>query len=243
MENVSNSEHPDENVLENNVNIENITLSRIAAMIVHDIKNPLNNILLSCSAMDEMQLHDEHKNCVELIRRNSNRINLLLNDLSMATTDLRMNMQPVNIHTLLTQVLRSVKGAVPFNEIVVNYSYELNIAPQVIDKDLMEKALFNILTNAFEAVDEKKGTVEITSKTTDGVDCIIEIKDNGKGIAKEHEAEIFAPCFSMKPGHRGLGLSIANNILKQHNGNLSLGKSTREGTLFVIRLSNTTTGG
>ena len=243
MERDNNNEHVEASVLENNNNIENIALSRIAAMIVHDIKNPLNNILLTCTAMEEMQLQDEQKNCVELIRRNSNRINKLMNDLSMATTELGMTIRPGNIHTLLKDVLHSVKESTPFNEIVVNYNYEVNIPPQQIDTGLMGKAIFNVINNAFEAVGEKKGRVEITCKTTDGVDCVIEVQDNGRGIAEEHETEISEPSFSVETGPNGLGLAIAKNIVKQHNGNLSLEKNTSEGTLFVIRLSNTKKNG
>lgn len=235
----NNNKHIEETIWENKICIETVVLSRITAMIVHDIKNPLNNILLTCSAMEEMQLQDEQKDCVELIRRNSNRINTLMNELSMATTDLRLNLQPVNIHTLLEEVLRSVKGSNRFNDIVVHGNYEINVPQQFVDAALMEKALFNVVVNAFEAVDEKKGIVTITTKTTDGENCVIEVQDNGSGIVENSEAEIFEPCFSSKPGRNGLGLTIAKNVLQQHNGSLSLLKTSIEGSLFVIRLNNT----
>ena len=240
MEKANNhNKHIEDTISENKINIEAIALSRITAMIVHDIKNPLNNILLTCSAMEEMQLQDEQKDCVDLIRRNSNRINALMNELSMATTDLRLNLQPVNIHTLLEEVLRSVKGSNRFNEIVVHGNYEVNVPQQFVDAALMEKALFNIVVNAFEAVDEKKGIVTITTKTTDRENCVIEVQDNGSGIAENSEAEIFEPCFSTRPGRHGLGLTIAKNVLQQHKGSLSLLKTNNEGSLFVIRLNNT----
>ena len=223
MEKANNhNKHIEDTISENKINIEAIALSRITAMIVHDIKNPLNNILLTCSAMEEMQLQDEQKDCVDLIRRNSNRINALMNELSMATTDLRLNLQPVNIHTLLEEVLRSVKGSNRFNEIVVHGNYEVNVPQQFV-----------------EAVAEKKGIVTITTKTTDGENCVIEVQDNGNGIAENNEAEIFEPCFSTRPGRHGLGLTIAKNVLQQHKGSLSLLKTNNEGSLFVIRLNNT----
>lgn len=245
MKKSNNAEHVEKYTSENKTNIENIALSRIAAMIVHDIKNPLNNILLTCSAMEEMQLEEEQKDYLELIRRNSNRINILMTDLSIATSSgLRLSPHPIHIHTLIKDVLRSIQEKMHFTEIAVHYNYEVNIPPQQIDKELMTKALFNVLLNAFEAVDEKKGIVEITVRTTDGINCIIELKDNGTGIAEENEYEIFEPCFTTKPGHHGLGLSIAKNILKQHNGSLSLLKNNSEGTVFVIRLTDTKeTGG
>ncbi|HTH30980.1 MAG TPA: HAMP domain-containing sensor histidine kinase [Lacibacter sp.] len=231
-------EHVEEAVLENNVN-ENIALSRIAAMIVHDIKNPLNNILLACAAMEEMQVQKDQANYLELIKRNSNRINTLMTDLSLATNPgLRLNTHPVPIHTLLKEVLRSVKEAIHSNEIVVHYNYEVNLPHQHVDSELMSRALFNIILNAFEAVDEKKGVVEISIKTTDGVNCIIELKDNGTGIAEADEDLIFASGFTTKPGRHGLGLTIAKNILRQHNGDLCLLKHTGEGTIFAIRLND-----
>lgn len=234
----NNNKQVEETIQKNTVNSETSALSRVAAMIVHDIKNPLNNILLTCSAMEEMQMQEEQKDCVELIRRNSNRINGLMNDLLMATSDQRLSIRPVNIHTLLEEVLCTVKGITKFSEIVVHYNYQVNIPQLYVDGGLMKKALFHLVINAFEAVDEKKGVVEISTKTTDGVNCIIEVKDNGNGIAEEKEFEIFEPCFTTKPGHNGLGLAIAKNILQQHNSSLSLLKSNGEGTIFAIRMSD-----
>lgn len=226
-------------ILEKNINIENITLSRIAAMIVHDIKNPLNNILLTCSAMEEMQLPEEQNDCVKLIRRNSNRINTLMNDLIIASNELRLNLQPVNIHTLLKEVLHNAREAGRFNGIMVHYDYDEHIPHQLIDSELVKKALLQVLVNAFEAVDEQKGMIKITTRTADGVNCIIELQDNGNGITGGNEQEIFEPCFTTKPGHRGLGLAIARNILQQHNGSLYLLKTNNEGTFFAIHLNET----
>lgn len=244
MKKANKDEHVEKSISENKLNVENNTLSRISAMMVHDIKNPLNNILLACAAMDDMQLHEDQKNCVDLIRRNSNRINSLMTDLSFATNaGLRFNIQPVNIHSLVKDVLQAVQNTKHFNRIAVHYNYEVNIPHQQIDNELMAKALFNVLLNAFEAVDEEKGVIEIAVRSTDGINCVIELKDNGTGIAQENEREIFEPCFTTKPGHNGLGLSIAKNILKQHNGSLSLLKNNGEGTIFVIRMSGTTKAG
>jgi signal transduction histidine kinase len=116
----------------------------------------------------------------------------------------------------------------------------MNIVPQDIGR-----AILNLITNAFYAVNEKKKhesenyepTVFVsTRKLKDAVE--ISIKDNGNGIPEKVKEKIFQPFFTTKPTGQGtgLGLSLSYDIVKAHGGELKVKTKEAEGSDFIIQL-------
>ncbi|MBC8042540.1 MAG: GAF domain-containing sensor histidine kinase [Rhizobacter sp.] len=112
----------------------------------------------------------------------------------------------------------------------------------------LNQVFLNLITNAAQASDrtgtEKAGTrgrITIATSlttTTDGDRVVIEVSDNGHGIAPENLKKIFEPFFTTKPVGKGtgLGLSIAYKIIAQHGGKISVTSTVGEGTAFKIEL-------
>ena len=100
----------------------------------------------------------------------------------------------------------------------------------------INQVLMNILVNAGHAID-KHGQVRIATRH-EGDHVLIEISDNGKGIAAEHLPRIFEPFFTTKPLGKGtgLGLSISYGIVRKHNGQIDVRSEPGVGTTFIIRL-------
>ncbi|HSL88758.1 MAG TPA: ATP-binding protein, partial [Ignavibacteriaceae bacterium] len=96
-------------------------------------------------------------------------------------------------------------------------------------------ALMNIVQNAFEAVSDG-GEVNIYYKTENNT-LLINIKDNGPGIHPDTQKRIFDLYFTTRKDGNGLGLSIAQKIIAQHNGSIQLSSSVNEGTIFKIILA------
>jgi len=99
---------------------------------------------------------------------------------------------------------------------------------------LLSQAVSNILTNAIEA-EPKSGTILVTSKSLDDK-IIITIKDDGKGIPSSEISKVFQPFSSPETSKNGLGLNIAQNIIHQHKGHISLKSKEGEGTIVTIEL-------
>lgn len=100
----------------------------------------------------------------------------------------------------------------------------------------INQVFMNLLHNATQAI-EGKGNIWITTRRTNGR-VMIEIRDDGRGIAREHLNKIFDPFFTTKPvgSGTGLGLSISYNIIKEHGGTIEVESEVGKGTTFRIIL-------
>jgi C4-dicarboxylate-specific signal transduction histidine kinase len=108
---------------------------------------------------------------------------------------------------------------------VVKVSITAPIAVRMMPRDLAD-VLLNVLLNAIESVTAaghrgKTGLIEVQAEAHDDA-VILDVADNGVGILPAHQARIFDPTFSTKPGRRGRGLSIARDVLRSHDGSIEL---------------------
>ncbi|MCK7525412.1 MAG: HAMP domain-containing histidine kinase [Ignavibacteriales bacterium] len=102
-----------------------------------------------------------------------------------------------------------------------------------IDPELFKQAIINFIQNAFDAV-ENNGRVLVEYSTKDG-SFIVTIKDNGKGIPEKDHSKIFDLYYSTRKEGSGIGLSIAQKIISQHNGVINF-TSGNNGTTFNIKI-------
>ncbi len=108
------------------------------------------------------------------------------------------------------------------------------------DPNIIERVLYNLLSNAFKYTPEK-GKVEVNLEKIDNETARIKVIDTGKGMSKKEIANIFERYFSSNPikslfGTSGIGLSLVKKLLDLHNGQIEVKSSQREGTSFQITL-------
>jgi signal transduction histidine kinase len=97
----------------------------------------------------------------------------------------------------------------------------------------VQQVFINLILNAADAMSEKGGVLRITARALkDGVEIVFH--DNGDGIPKESQANIFEPFFSTKEGGTGLGLTVSYNIITAHGGALELLADHAPGACFRI---------
>lgn len=102
------------------------------------------------------------------------------------------------------------------------------------DVDLVEQVLINLITNAMDAVKEKKLPHINLSAYADGDKTIIKVSDNGAGISPEIAEQIFIPFFSTKKSGSGIGLSLCKQIMMLHRGNIKVQSEPGVGTVFSL---------
>jgi two-component system nitrogen regulation sensor histidine kinase NtrY len=105
--------------------------------------------------------------------------------------------------------------------------------PVLLDEHQMEQVLVNVLRNAIEAVG-KDGKVTVATDTAAGRPVLV-VEDSGPGIPAEVQAALFTPFFSTKANGRGIGLTLAQEILTQHGFGFSLESRAGGPTRFTIR--------
>ena len=104
------------------------------------------------------------------------------------------------------------------------------------DKELIEQVLINLIKNAIQAFDEQTNRiVEVTATLSEKSRPIISVKDNGNGIDDEALDKIFIPFFTTKKSGSGIGLSLSRQIMRKHQGTLSVKSVLDEGTEFQMK--------
>jgi signal transduction histidine kinase len=209
---------------------------RVARTIAHEVRNPLTNISLAAEQLQEMDIQNQESSVLlEMISRNTIRINQLVSDLLNATKSIQLNIQKVNINKILDDALKMAADRIDLTQIKVEKSYSKNICDVAVDEEKIRIAFLNIIINAIEAMEKGKGILQLKT-STEAKKCIVEIMDNGAGMDEDTLQKMFEPYFSNKPKGNGLGLTNTQNIILSHKGKLKIDSKPKKGTRFIIIL-------
>ncbi len=106
----------------------------------------------------------------------------------------------------------------------------------IADKTMIEQVLINLIKNAIQSFDEQPNKlIELRAFANEKGSPVISVKDNGAGIDVEALEKIFIPFFSTKKTGSGIGLSLSKQIMRQHEGNITVKSKLGEGTEFLLR--------
>lgn len=140
-----------------------------------------------------------------------------------------------DLHRIIDGVLVLLKNKYK-NHIEIVKNYDENLTEIECKTGKINQVIMNILSNAIDAIDDR-GSITITTKKINS-DCVISIKDSGKGMGEAVVSRIFDPFFTTKAVGRGvgLGLSITYGIIQEHNGYIDVTSKIGQGTEFVITI-------
>jgi signal transduction histidine kinase len=142
----------------------------------------------------------------------------------------------VHLPAVLGEILEGM--ALPAN-IRVDRQFDQTLPPVALDRDHLGQILWNLVTNAVQAMGVEGGT--LTIRTVAANERLqIEVLDTGSGISPADASRIFQPSFTTKPQGVGLGLSIARALARAGGGDLTLAESAGPGARFVLDLPLTT---
>jgi signal transduction histidine kinase/DNA-binding response OmpR family regulator/ligand-binding sensor domain-containing protein len=211
--------------------------------VAHEFKTPLSLIIGPLNDLIRGSISKEHKEfCYNILSRNTNRMMNLVNQLlDFRKVNSGVNILKVSRNDLcvfIKEISKSFHWQAKNSEISFNI-----ISPESyfchFDKDIIEKVIFNVLSNAFKYT-PNKGTIEIEIKPTWREEIeyfIILIKDSGKGISQLDKKKIFQRHFHGKDrSSSGIGLHLAATLIKAHKGEINVLNSSLGGTEFMITL-------
>jgi len=215
---------------------------RIARTIAHEIRNPLTNINLAVDQLkadqgksDREDVKKDEALMLDMINRNSARINQLITDLLNSTKFTDLIYKKMSVNEILDDTLELARDRIQLNNISVVKNYSSDICDVSVDVEKMKIAFLNIMVNALEAMEPGKGILQLKTAAKDDK-CEVTITDNGVGIDKESLSKLFEPYFTSKPKGNGLGLTNTQNIILNHNGRISIDSKKGRGTSFTIKL-------
>ena len=209
--------------------------------VSHELRTPLTSIKGYLETF-ETNLDDEHKNYLEIIKRNTDRLIHIVNDLltlSRLEHDRSLEKENIVIDSFLENILKIFSHRIHTKGLELKFEHNSQITLMQADRFKLEQVFINLIDNAVKYTDE--GEIEI-SIDDDETNLIFKISDCGNGIADEHLPRLFERFYvvdksrSRRMGGTGLGLSIAKHIVNLHNGTIEVESEIGKGTTFIISL-------
>jgi signal transduction histidine kinase len=210
--------------------------STLLPALAHEVRNPLSTINLAVEMLSLGTVDEEQQQFLDIIARGSRRITELINRLLVSSQADEIRSELYSLHQLLDDVLLLARDRIQLKHITVRKEYTETPQSVWLDKEKMKIALSNIITNAIDAMPSEGGELSLVMKSA-GRKNIIEIRDNGIGISKEHLKDIFKPFFTNKADGLGLGLSVTLDILRANNAIVDVRSEEGTGTCFILSLT------
>ncbi|WKN30644.1 PAS domain S-box protein [Porifericola rhodea] len=211
-----------------------IMTGNIARSIAHEVRNPLTNINLALEQFSfENDEDDTNEIYLEIIKRNTKRINQLITQMLKSSKPSNLNLKTASLNNVLESSLRHANDRLKLQEIKVVKLYDQNLEAFPLDEEKLSMAFLNIITNAIEAVEPKRGVVTLKTKKIANKQAV-QICDNGYGIPEDELGRLFDAFHTGKKGGMGLGLTSTQNIVHAHGAKISVDSTVDKGTCFTI---------
>jgi PAS domain S-box-containing protein len=207
------------------------TIGELAAMVGHDLRNPLTAISGAAYYMRNVLEPNEDDKLIELlefIERNVRESNRILNDLRDYSKEESLEILPTNLRNLIDETISST--TIPDDIHVLNLIQD--DVTFYVDPSRIKRVFLNLIDNAVDAMPQG-GTLTIENvKTQDLLE--VTFTDTGTGIPEEIIEDIWKPLFTTKARGMGFGLAICKKIVEAHDGSISVNSSVGEGTSFKM---------
>ena len=213
----------------------------LARTLAHEVKNPLSGIKGSAQILKSKYSDDFSKKFLKIIEDETDRLNEIVT--KILTPAKKPSFAYFNLHETLQRVL-ALTNAEANDNLNIERDYDPSIPEIYGDKNLFIQAVINIVRNALQACSDFSETPQLGIKThityrqpingnIHATLAEIEISDNGPGIDSELHDQIFFPMVSSKESGSGIGLSIAQDIIRIHGGAISFDRKNNQ-TIFSI---------
>ena len=205
-------------------------LGQLSAGLAHEIRNPLG-VIKGSAEMLTQKLHDANPLASELagyISSETNRLSALVTRFLDFARPLQTELAPHDIAAVLDRALYHVGTLWKGGTIRVQKDYATELPPVPLDESLSEQALVNVIQNAYDAMGDAGGTLQVRAGRSrrDGQEGVeVRIADTGPGIPRELCEQIFNPFVTTKKTGVGLGLSIVAKIMDGHHGSIRIENS------------------
>jgi len=217
------------------------SIGQLAAGVAHELNNPLGTIMLYSSMLKKEVLQKNGGDLsgdLKLIEEEAKRCKNIVSNLLNFARQGKLNLSWFDINIVIENIIKTIRLNPSFKSVkieLVTYAEPVFVEG---DKDQLKQVFINLVSNACEAVEDKKEKVVKINVQSDSANLILEIIDNGCGISKENFKKIFTPFFTTKKIGKGtgLGLAISYGIIKMHKGAIDFISEPGKGTAFKLIL-------
>jgi len=211
-------------------------LGELAAVVAHEVRNPLGVIFNSLGALRRQVRPDgDAPMLLQIVGEEADRLNRMVGDLLDFARPSKPSIRPEPIAHLLEEVLQSARaaagGAAP---IQVVHEVEEGLPPVPADARQLRQALVNVVQNALQAM---AGGGKLTVRARrEGRAVVLEIADTGPGVPGHLREKVFEPFYTTRATGTGLGLAVVRRVAADHRGTASVENGPTGGAVFTLRL-------
>ena len=220
-------------------------LGTVASGLAHEIRNPLGGIKGAAQLLRGALSDPELVRCSDIIIREVERLDGLVEQLRELSTSPRLRLETVNIHRVLNDVVELQRQSPAWGTIVLRTAFDPSLPPVRGDRAQLTQVFLNLVKNALEALEgtgelrlstQLEARFHIRRRSGRGRFRSVLIEDTGPGIREEHRAQLFAPFFSTKARGTGLGLVLCHRIVSEHGGTIDYEPRPGRGARFRVTL-------
>ena len=215
-----------------------VAMGELASGVAHEIRNPLNTI---GTIVQQLNKDFEPKNNLEefdsltkLVNKEVRRINETVQSFLQFAKPKPIKLTKFLLSDLLEQIKEQYSAMLKEKSTILEMNQNWN-GIVIWDKNQIQQVLMNLIQNAYDAI-KSNGKILITISSSDNTKVTLKISDNGKGIPKHILNNIFNLYFTTKAKGTGIGLSIVQQIIYEHNGTISVESNEGSGTTFTIEM-------
>jgi signal transduction histidine kinase len=208
-------------------------LGELATGLAHEIRNPLAGIAGVFEIIGrDLPSTSPARAVVKDVRQEIARINHIVTDLLQTARPHPPRVRKSDLNTTVEHAV--MLGRLQAKSMDIVFTKDPTLPEVEHDSDQFHQVVLNLLLNALQAT-EGQGKVAVTVKSR-GEFAVVEVADEGRGIAPEHLPNIFRPFYTTKGDGTGLGLSLARRIVEDHHGTIDVTSVAGQGTTFSVML-------
>jgi len=220
------------------------SISQLASLVAHEIKNPLHSLslhmtLLKNEIKDMPKISQDKKKKIdkslEILASEMVRLDGLTNEFLKLGALKDRFYTDCDISKLLESVIEIIRPELESKEIVIKTTFDERLPKIPIQRSKLHQTFLNLIRNAIEAMPDKGGKISIKTTLVENC-CQIEFKDTGAGIPKRNLEKIFEPYFSTKSQGNGLGLVVVKETVEDHGGSIACKSEEGKGAIFTVYL-------
>ncbi|WP_199305339.1 MULTISPECIES: GAF domain-containing sensor histidine kinase [Cyanophyceae] len=210
-------------------------IGELAAMIVHEVRNPLTTISMGLNAFKKLQLSERFQEYLSLSLDEADRLQRLLDQILLYARPQTLQRSHLELNSFIASSLSTLKT--PSAALGKHLKLIAATAPVTVlaDRDKLKQVLINLVTNACEAVAVGE-TITVRVQAIEHDQIFIQIHNGGVPIPVEFLPNLTKPFFTTKASGTGLGLAIVKRIVEAHDGELRIESLAATGTTVSVQL-------
>jgi len=230
---------------------ELLSWHQLIRVLTHEINNSITPITSLAGSLEKLYHKNENQKIAkqdiseEIIEKTSKGLNVIsergkglinfVNNYKLIASLKQLDLENIKVAELFYNLELLMKAK--FSE--KNIDLQIEIIPFDLevnaDKKYIEQIFINLLKNSLEAITTENGKIKLSGYKTKNEKTVLEIKDNGNGIAPELKDQIFIPFFTTKEKGSGIGLSLSRQIMHLHGGSISVKSTPDVETIFTLQ--------